>query len=94
MNQAVRAQELCESRGGRPRLPDPNKPGGFCGRKATLKPLSFVAVAGEESVVPCGLPSFAVCFSLPLLLWHVRPTRYSRRVNSGQIVHRPNAETL
>ena len=32
-----RAQELNESRGGRPGLPDPNKPDGFCGRKATLK---------------------------------------------------------
>ena len=31
-----RAQELCESRGGRPGLPVPNKPGGFCGRKVTL----------------------------------------------------------
>ena len=32
----VRAQpELCESRGGRPGLPVPNKPDGFCGRKAT-----------------------------------------------------------
>ena len=27
-----RAQELCESRGGRPGLPVPNKPCGFCGR--------------------------------------------------------------
>ena len=33
----IRAQELCESRGGRPGLPVPNKPNGFCGRKATLK---------------------------------------------------------
>ena len=33
-----RAQELCESRGGRPGLPVPNKPSdGFCGRAATLK---------------------------------------------------------
>ena len=32
-----RAQELCESRDGRPGLPVPNKPDGFCGRKATLK---------------------------------------------------------
>ena len=32
-----RAQELRESRGGRPGLPVPNKPYGFCGRKATLK---------------------------------------------------------
>ena len=31
-----RVQELCESRGGRPGLPGPNKPYGFCGRKATL----------------------------------------------------------
>ena len=31
-----RAQELCESRGGRPELPVPNSPYGLCGRKATL----------------------------------------------------------
>ena len=31
-----RAQELCESRGGRPELPVPNSPDGLCGRKATL----------------------------------------------------------
>ena len=30
-----RALELCESRGGRPGLPVPNKPYGLCGRKAT-----------------------------------------------------------
>ena len=30
----LRAHELCESRGGRPGLPVPYKPGGFCGRKA------------------------------------------------------------
>ena len=34
--QYLRAQELCESRRGRPVLPGPNKPYGFCGRKATL----------------------------------------------------------
>ena len=32
----IRAQELCESRGGRPGLSVPNTPYGFCGRKATL----------------------------------------------------------
>ena len=31
-----RAQELCESRGGRPGLPVPNSPYGLRGRKATL----------------------------------------------------------
>ena len=32
-----RAQEQCESRGGRPGLPVSNSPYGLCGRKATLK---------------------------------------------------------
>ena len=32
-----RPQELCESRGGRPGLPVPNNPFGFCGRKATFE---------------------------------------------------------
>ena len=30
-------RELCESRGGHPGLPVPNKPDGFCGRKVTPK---------------------------------------------------------
>ena len=36
MNLGFRAQELCESRGGRPGLPVPNSPYALCGRKATL----------------------------------------------------------
>ena len=32
----TRAQELCESRGGRPGLPVPNSPYGLCGHKATV----------------------------------------------------------
>ena len=32
-----RVEELCESAGGRPGLPVPNRPYGLCGRKATLK---------------------------------------------------------
>ena len=35
--QCVRAQELCESGGGRPGLPVPTGPNGFCGRKVMLK---------------------------------------------------------
>ena len=35
--QTLRAQQLCESRGGRPGLSVPNKPYCFCGRKATVK---------------------------------------------------------
>ena len=34
---SVIAQELCERRGGRPRLPFRNSPYGLCGRKATPK---------------------------------------------------------
>ena len=33
---SFRAQEVCESRGGRPGLPVPNRPYGLCGRKAAL----------------------------------------------------------
>ena len=36
MKKYPRAQELCESRGGRPGLPVPNSAYGLCGRKATL----------------------------------------------------------
>ena len=36
---AVRAQELCESRGGRPGLPVPNSPHSLCGRETTLSEL-------------------------------------------------------
>ena len=41
-----RAQELCESPDGRPGLPVPNKPDGFCGCKATLK-LKLKQLAGR-----------------------------------------------
>ena len=36
-NWSNRAQELCESRGGRPGLPVLSSPYGLCGRKATSK---------------------------------------------------------
>ena len=39
-----RVQELCESRGGRPGLPVPNKPYGFRGHKATFEEQSSGAV--------------------------------------------------
>ena len=42
-----RAQELCESRGGRPGLPVPNSPYGLCGRKATLN-LKFLHFRAQE----------------------------------------------
>ena len=32
----VKVKQHCESRGGHPGLPVPNKPYGFCGRKAAL----------------------------------------------------------
>ena len=47
-----RAQKLSERRGGRPRLPVPNKPDGFCGRETILN------VCGRE-----GQHSFLLPFS-------------------------------
>ena len=41
----LRAQELCESRGGRPRLPVPNSPYGLCRREATL---NFTKLGAQE----------------------------------------------
>ena len=40
----IRAQELCESRGGRAGLPVPNSPYGLCGRKATLNLNSLIFI--------------------------------------------------
>ena len=45
---AFRAQELCESRGGRPGLPVPNSPYGLCGRKPTLN-LNVTAFLSSNS---------------------------------------------
>ena len=48
----TRAQELCESPGGRPGLPVPNKPYAFCGRKAPSKKevvLQTLGTTVEES---------------------------------------------
>ena len=55
-----RAQELCESRGGRPVLPVPDSPYGLCGRKAALNSNSVAFRPQErcESRGGClGLPS-------------------------------------
>ena len=38
----IRAQELCESRGGRPGLPVPNSRYGLCGRRATFEEDTFI----------------------------------------------------
>ena len=45
----VRAQELCESFGGRPGLPVRNRPYGLCRRKATLK-LDLVQTAWSHKI--------------------------------------------
>ena len=52
-----RAQELCESRGGRPGLPVPNSLYGLCGRKATLNSLCL-----------CLSVCLSVCLSLSACL--------------------------
>ena len=45
-----RAQELCESRGGLPGLRVPNKPDGFCRRKAPLNQSCCLGVASADFV--------------------------------------------
>ena len=53
-----RALELCESRGGRPGLPVPNKPYGLCGRKATLNyRISELRSCVKVEVAVLGSPS-------------------------------------
>ena len=53
---------LCESRGGRPGLPDPNGPYGLCGRTATLNTEAsrsykrWPATLGENTAL-CDLPT-------------------------------------
>ena len=56
------AQELCESRGGRPGLPVPNSPYGLCGRKATLNLTERVQSSEtvKEEVDVQGSPSLIV----------------------------------
>ena len=60
---SLRAQELCESRGGRRGLPVPNSPYGLCGRKAT--PNSTQSLSAQELCVKVemavvGSPSLTV----------------------------------
>ena len=43
-NSQIRAQELCESRGGRPGLPVPNSPYSLCGREATMNSNSDTSI--------------------------------------------------
>ena len=49
-HEAVRAQELCESRDGHPGFPVPNSPFGLCGRKATV---NFETQWGESEFRSC-----------------------------------------
>ena len=56
-----RAQELWESRGGRPGLPVPNNPYGLCGRKTTLNcSLSDLRSCGKVEVDVLGSTSLIV----------------------------------
>ena len=48
-----RAQELCESRGGRPGLPIRKSPDGLCGRKATLNLNLTIPREGLNTRLPC-----------------------------------------
>ena len=59
-----RAQELCESRGGRPGLHVPYKRDGFCGRKSTLNCLKIEVMVQELCESRGGRPGPAVLTSL------------------------------
>ena len=50
---ADRAQELCESRGGRPGLPVLNSPYGLCGGKATLNEENSCLCRHLSQTLPC-----------------------------------------
>ena len=64
--QCFRAQELCESRGGRPRLPVPNNPYGLCGRKATLS--EMLPTEEPRRAQEVGVWSWALMVGLIVLL--------------------------
>ena len=72
----TRAQELCESRGGRPGLPIPKSPYGLCGCKATLILLSVRAQELCESLgghpgLPVPNSSYDLCgCKVTLNHWH------------------------
>ena len=56
------AQELCESRGGRPVLPVPNSPFGLCGRKATfVEAQELCESRGGCPVLPVPNSPFGLC---------------------------------
>ena len=60
---ASKAQELCESGGGRPGFPVPNSPCGLCGRKATLnlnRGVSELRSCVKVEVAVLGSPSLIV----------------------------------
>ena len=63
-----RAQELCESRGGRLGLPVPNSPYSLCGHKATLKKKKKNAVKELRSCVKVEVPDVLSSPSLALIV--------------------------
>ena len=56
----LRAQELCESRGGRPGLPVPDNPYGLSGRKATLNETKELRNCVKVEVDVVGFPSLII----------------------------------
>ena len=79
----IRAQELCESRDGRPGLPVPNSLYGFCGRKATLNERrnKFWQILDEcagKRGSKCGDPHAACTLriaTVPLYRWSLAGSR-------------------
>ena len=72
---SVTAQELCNSRGGRPGLPAPNSPYCLCGRKATLNYIYDRAQELCESRssrpgIPVRNSPYSLCGRKAILIWN------------------------
>ena len=58
----LKAQELCENRGGRPGLPVPNKPCGFCGCEAVKLSHFSLPVSGTDLPLTASTTSLGTFF--------------------------------
>ena len=89
--QHFRAQELCESRGGRPGLPAPSKPYGFCGCEATFEVEGRVRIKARR-VVYIIISTDIIILDIIILVISPRQLTKCRKKNHGRNVfpHHPD----
>ena len=93
-----RAQELCESRGGRPGLPVPNNPYRLCGRKATLNcSISELRSCGKVEADVLDSTSLIVMVSVDVKQ-HLKKKKKKKKTHTSELrscvkveVGRPNS---